>query len=64
MNILAIGRAQKPAVFLEQFQRELVVALSERAVSHHVREQDGGEFALLGVVGGHVAVLDRVEAGD
>ena len=34
--------AQQLPVFLQQFERQLVVALGERAVAHHVGEHDGG----------------------
>jgi hypothetical protein len=35
------------AVFIEQLQRQLLVALCQRAVTHHVREHDRGELALF-----------------
>src|SRR2546430_7407021 len=40
-------------MFFEQFERERLVALGERAVAHHVREHDGREFALLAGFGRH-----------
>src|ERR1700731_1959103 len=46
---------QYSAMFFQQFEREGFVALRHRAVADHVREQDGGEFALLGV-GAHRSV--------
>ena len=48
-------------MFLEQFLRELLVALGQRAVAHHVREHDGGELALLGVFGRHERI--KAESG-
>ena len=42
-------------MFLQQFQRKLVVALRQRAVTHHVGKHDGGELALLRV-GAHGSV--------
>ena len=38
---------QERAVFLEQLQRQPLVALRKRAVAHHVREHDRGELALF-----------------
>jgi hypothetical protein len=35
------------AVFLQQFLSKLIVALAQRAVTHHVGEHDRGEFALF-----------------
>ena len=46
-------RSQQGAMLLKQLLRKVLVALGKRAVAHHVREHDGGEFALLGVVSGH-----------
>ena len=46
-------RSQQGAMVLEQLLRELLVALGERAVAHHVGEHDGGQLALFGVFGGH-----------
>jgi hypothetical protein len=40
-------------MFFEQFKRELLVVLGERAVANHVREHDGGELALLGIFRRH-----------
>src|SRR5207253_7626683 len=37
---------QQVAMLFEQLQGESVVALRERAVTHHVGEHDGGQFAL------------------
>ena len=34
-------------MFFEQLERELVVALRERAVAHHVGKHDRGELALF-----------------
>ena len=45
--------AQDAPMFFKQLQRERLVALGERAVAHHVREHDGGELALFGVIRGH-----------
>jgi len=45
--------AQQAAMFFEQLEAELVVALGQRAVAHHVGEHNGGELALLGVFGRH-----------
>src|SRR5204862_8230837 len=39
--------SQKRAMFLQQFQRKLVVALRQHAIAYHVGEHDGGEFAYL-----------------
>ena len=44
---------QQMAMFFEQLEGEPVVALRQRAVTHHVGEHDGGEFALLGTFGIH-----------
>ena len=38
---------QERAVFLEQLQRQPLIALRQRAVAHHVREHDRGELALF-----------------
>ena len=38
---------QESAVFLEQLQRQRLVALRQRAVSHHVRKHDRDELALF-----------------
>ena len=46
-------RAQQALIFGQQFERERLVALGERAVAHHVREHDGGQLTLLGVFGRH-----------
>lgn len=40
--------AEQLAMFLQQFQRQLVVALRQRTVAHHVGEHDGGQLALFG----------------
>ena len=40
-------------MFLEQFERQFVVALGKRAIAHHVREHDGGELSVLSVFGDH-----------
>src|SRR5438309_1085605 len=41
-------------MFLQQFQRELVVALCERAIAHHVGKHNGREFPLLSL-GAHLS---------
>src|SRR2546427_11379907 len=41
--------AEQLAVFLQQFQSQLVVALRQRSVPHHVSEHDGRKLALFGV---------------
>ena len=41
------GFAEQPPMFLSQFQRQLVVALRQRGVAHHVCEHDRGELALF-----------------
>src|SRR5213595_854683 len=51
---------EEPAMFFEQFESELIVALGQRAVAHHVSEHDGGEFPLLCVLGGHSALKQRL----
>src|ERR1700720_3736159 len=38
---------QESAVFLEQLQRQPLVALRQRAVAHHVREHDRGKLAFF-----------------
>ena len=38
---------QESAVFLEQLQRQPLVALRKRAVAHDVREHDRGELAFF-----------------
>src|SRR5947208_7892716 len=40
--------ADNAPMFLQQFQRGGLIALSQRTVAHHVREHDGGELALFG----------------
>src|SRR5207248_7254503 len=40
-------------VFLQQFQRQLVVTLRQCAVAHHVGKHNGREFALLAVLERH-----------
>ena len=50
--------AEEPTMFFEQFESESIVALCQRAVAHHVSEHDGGELALLGVLGRH----ERIKA--
>src|SRR5262245_29924943 len=47
--------AEQPAMFLQQFQRKLVVALTEGAVAHHVGKHDGCQLALLSL-GAHTSV--------
>jgi len=47
--------AEEATMFFEQFESELIVALGQRAVAHHVREHDGGEFPLL-YIGAHGSV--------
>ena len=46
---------QERAVFLEQFQRQPLVALRQRAVTHHVGEHDRGELALFGPFDSHLS---------
>ena len=41
--------AEQTAMFFEQLEGELVVALGQRAVPHHVGKHDGGQFALFRV---------------
>src|ERR1700730_16690454 len=48
---------QESAVFLEQLQRQLLVALRKRAVAHHVREHDRGELALFAAATAFAASL-------
>ena len=40
--------AQDAAMFFEQLQRERFITLAQSAVTDHLREHDGGEFALFG----------------
>src|SRR5882724_11037945 len=40
-------------MFFKQLQRKPVVTLRQRAVTHHVGEHDGGQFALFDVFGRH-----------
>src|SRR5439155_20043159 len=44
---------QQMAMFFEQLEGEPVVALRQCAVTHHVGEHDGGQFALFDVFGRH-----------
>ena len=55
-------RAQQALILGEQLQRERLVALRERAVAHHVREHDGGQLALPGVLGWHECI--KPESGE
>jgi hypothetical protein len=43
-------------VFPQQLQRERLIALSERAVSHHVGEHDGGQPAMFGASRRHLRI--------
>ena len=53
---------QQLAMFFEQLQGEPIVALRQRAVTHHVGEHDGGQFALFDVLGGHARIKpERLE---
>ena len=60
LDLAAIEQRELPAlqalIFGDQFQRERLVALGERAVTHHVGEHDGGELALLGVFRRHSSI--------
>ena len=50
------------AMFFEQLEGEPVVALRQRAVTHHVGEHDGGEFTLFDLFGRHERIKpDRLE---
>ena len=42
-------------MFLEQLERERLVAFRESAVADHVREHDRGKLAMFGAVLGHIA---------
>src|SRR4029077_4768035 len=44
---------QQAAMLFQQLERELVVALGQRAVAHHIGKHDGSEFALLDTFGPH-----------
>jgi hypothetical protein len=46
---------QERAVFLEQLQRQPLVALRQRAVAHHVREHDRGEPAVFEPFDSHLS---------
>jgi len=53
---------QQMAMFFEQLEGEPVVALRQRAVTHHVGEHDGGEFTLFDLFGRHERIKpDRLE---
>jgi hypothetical protein len=53
--------AQQASMFFQQLERELIVALRQRAVAHHVGKHDGRELALLTRIRGHARIKsDRV----
>ena len=51
-------------MFFKQLERELVVALRERAVADHVSEHDGRELAYFLSVGAHRSAIEEINSAN